>query len=340
MKLILHAGAHKTGTTSIQAALVGAAETLQKYGILYPVLPDWEHNHTGLISGLAGSESNVGRLVRVKLQALGLSREDYYRKQIESIRLQVERGNPSVVILSSEAFFNTEKYEVPRIVDDLGFGRQDVQVLVYLREPASHYLSLIQQKLKHSSTFKGPSSIKFWRTLSRYEDWFGGNMRVRPLEALNEGVIADIADVLGLPRTRLDQPERRNVSISAESMSVLQSFRQAAFPGEDDNVIPDCNRLFRELRRVESIIGCPRPKLRDSVVQKVQKSCAVGLEWLVDRFPEFQTVWRVDSPEDIRWNTPDRPLLVEDVCHVDQYLRSRILIELLLRQWQFQRPPT
>ena len=333
--LVLHAGAHKTGTTSIQGALSNSSVELQECGILYPALPFWEHNHTGLTAGLVQSDRDMGRLVRAKLSAMGLSREEFYSNQIDSIRLQIAKAQPRVVVLSSEAFFNSQRYNVPRLVQDLGLRLDQVKVLIYLREPPGHYLSLLQQSLKHSTRFKDPSSIKFSRTVGDYQEWFGESVRVRPIEGLSDGVISDIAEYLSCAQGVLGDVQRKNVSLSAESMSILQRFRLSAHPAKDDIVVPDCNRLFRSLRRAEGIVGYSRPTLLDSVVRTVWSSCEGELGWLFARFPEFEEVWGPDVLSGSDWKRPDRQLLVEDVCVVNQGVCSNLLMEVLLREWKF-----
>jgi len=53
MKLILHAGTHKTGTTSVQRALSGNFFWLQEHGFLYPELTDCKSCHNQLAHRIA-----------------------------------------------------------------------------------------------------------------------------------------------------------------------------------------------------------------------------------------------------------------------------------------------
>ena len=107
MRVILHAGTHKTGTTSIQIALDHNRNWLHERGYVYPKLRDGACNHNKLARSLARSElGNVN--VRSELAASSghtlilsaeglwatttcpedwdeFSRPDYWRRRIEQL---------------------------------------------------------------------------------------------------------------------------------------------------------------------------------------------------------------------------------------------------------------
>ena len=66
MRVIVHAGTHKTGTTSIQMALDLNRYWLQKRGYTYPKLCDGVYNHNEITQILARGESaNLGLLLEI-----------------------------------------------------------------------------------------------------------------------------------------------------------------------------------------------------------------------------------------------------------------------------------
>ena len=68
MKLILHVGSHKTGTTSIQAALAENRQWLQDENFTYPKLSDTSNSHNELAHMLAVAPADeidgIRRLIR------------------------------------------------------------------------------------------------------------------------------------------------------------------------------------------------------------------------------------------------------------------------------------
>lgn len=86
-----------------------------------------------------------------------------------------------------------------------------------------------------------------------------------------------LGSLVACPNGAVSDVKWKNVTVSAESMSVLRKFRLSAFPTKDDIVVTDCNRLLRALRRTEESVNCPRPVLRG----EVWRSCEGENEWLV-----------------------------------------------------------
>jgi hypothetical protein len=107
LRVILHAGTHKTGTTSIQAALDHNRDWLRERGYVYPKLRDGGHNHNELAQKLARTEGNFD--VRSEFEAASghtlilsaeefwavtarhedwgeFSRPDYWQRRIEHLR--------------------------------------------------------------------------------------------------------------------------------------------------------------------------------------------------------------------------------------------------------------
>src|SRR5688572_14535297 len=66
MRLILHAGTHKTGTTSIQAALAENRRWLSERGFVYPQLSFCSRSHNGFAHRLA--LAGKGESLRLELQ--------------------------------------------------------------------------------------------------------------------------------------------------------------------------------------------------------------------------------------------------------------------------------
>jgi hypothetical protein len=129
MKIILHIGPHKTGTSAIQAFLHSHAGMLSRQGIHYPDPGGGERNHHAIVFGLRTPslfEATVERLRHIVAQA----RNAAYR----------------VCIFSSEMFV---EHEVPIAALNGIFDGCEVQVVAYLRRPdhlwASAYAQLVKE---------------------------------------------------------------------------------------------------------------------------------------------------------------------------------------------------
>lgn len=150
-KLTLHVGSHKTGTTSIQAALTENRQQLLQEGILYPdispIFPFSKEAHHGLAHEMARDDANSAKNVK---------------ECIALIKKQAEKHNASIV-LSSEAFYrhelvgksigsNDELSDREAYVARMAalFQDFDVGILLYLRHPISFAESLYATKLTNS----------------------------------------------------------------------------------------------------------------------------------------------------------------------------------------------
>jgi hypothetical protein len=128
MRIFLHIGLHKTGTTAIQRFLNGIAHILLMQGVLYfpPVVGEYNHHHL----------------------ASRLRKEDDFAEISREINLQLEsfRGlGIHTCIFSSEVF---AEHEIP--VNRLSelFEGNDLTVLAYLRRPDHQWASAYAQLVK------------------------------------------------------------------------------------------------------------------------------------------------------------------------------------------------
>ena len=99
MKALIHVGANKTGSTSVQESLHASRDELLAAGILYPNLN--RRDHRDLVLGFKERPENV------KARKRGLTREQAVklgRAQAAMLDSQLTQLSPELVILSSEFF--------------------------------------------------------------------------------------------------------------------------------------------------------------------------------------------------------------------------------------------
>jgi hypothetical protein len=128
MKVILHIGPHKTGTTAIQTFMRANAAVLAKFGIGYPQFSiGAPHNHHGIVYGLQDPRTFEETVVAIK-----------------SSLDELAQVGMDTAVLSSEVFV---QHPVPIERLPEVFSGHDLHVLAYLRRPdhlwASAYTELL-----------------------------------------------------------------------------------------------------------------------------------------------------------------------------------------------------
>lgn len=150
MRLVLHAGLNKTGSTSIQTYLAGARAGLAQVGIIYPDLGG--DNHWRVAAELI-SRSGRG------LDPSGYLTERAARHGIDGTLdalagvIREMRGEDGILVLSHENFgINARLEEFARFVWSVD---PDVAItaLAYCRDPASLYLSSVQHRIRVRGAF-------------------------------------------------------------------------------------------------------------------------------------------------------------------------------------------
>lgn len=152
MKIVLHIGQSKTGTSAIQAYLTLNREVLLQAGVLYPV------------ASVAGMQIDFGNHNPLADALMGLSRYPYFTTEqyFETFFATAQKHASSTMILSAEHFFGGE----PRVWDvenDAAYYNQyrqkiarlapflqghDVDILVYLRPQVDWLASAVSQTVR------------------------------------------------------------------------------------------------------------------------------------------------------------------------------------------------
>lgn len=223
MKIVLHFGMPKTGTSSIQNTL--AKNTLP--GFVY--LPWRSPNHTGLLALLFEDRPHT-------VGAFSLGPDP--TKRVQSLRevwlpkteafLAAERDE--TVLISGERGFAVPKVAKQRIRDFLGQYTDDLQVYVYIRSPVSYIQSALQQNVK---TGLGSFELRdIWphyrRRIEELESVFGReavNLVHFDRQTLADGdVVSDFCARIGIPVSKI-QIERANESISLTTLGLMHAYR-------------------------------------------------------------------------------------------------------------------
>lgn len=250
MKIFLHIGMPKTGTTTLQSFLSQNRKLLLEQGYLYPRSPG-DRNHLKLPAFAMDQEriDNFRRglqLTRPKVMA------DFRGKFSQKFAQELSRTQAAQVVLSSEHFSAqlVHETEINRLREFLCRFCDQIQIIIYLRRQDDTLLSSYSTEVKAGRTEKLslPDEEEryryydYWQILQRWESVFGeDNISVRIFERaqlVENDLIKDFAYTTGIEISGAFQiPNQINLSLDADSCEFLRIFNRYVprFLGDDLN---------------------------------------------------------------------------------------------------------
>ena len=329
----------KAGSSALQVALKRARGSLLRKGVLYPLpVPVSDvlmaPNHNFMVAGITPYE----RLPRHYRQVFAANREtlenrfDRYWKRITA---QIRRHQPDTVILSGEAFFRKfTPNEVIKLKALVSPWASHIEMVFYVRRPSEYYLSSLQQRLKASHVVRSVKPNFYRRTIEQY-DKIANKIHVIPFvrSRLHDGDIgADFAWRLVpdcLAEFRAAAKGTVNETLSAEAMSILQSYRLQNHKDRRDIQTVDTEVLIRLLGNIERDFGMfTRPKLKTGIADEIDSFFLDDLTWLESSFGVS-----FDGLDLARLNGLPKERIsseaVETICEVDQVKREQLLTLLI-----------
>jgi hypothetical protein len=335
MRIVLHIGSSKTGTTALQASLTRNAHYLRQHGVLYPAVRAHPISHHFMAMRLL-ERTGLARSIRT----LYKDHPDLVVKDYEAnwrdVRRQVRKYRPHTLVLSSETLFMvTDAERGAEFRDLLRQFSDDISIVAYLRQPSAFYLSGVQQVLKSSGTFQPPAGIDFRASIEFYESLFGSRVNVAAFDRAtlaNGDIVSDFVQRY-LPTVDAGKmsPERSqtNETLSAETMSILQDYRRVNHPDSDYMLFIDSARFRMRLQEIEHRFGFRRrPSLREGLGPFIDHA-SVDLLWLRETrgitFPNIE----YDRIRPAIDNPYQECRKVSDICEMDEARRQEILMRVI-----------
>lgn len=244
MKILLHMGQGKTGTTALQQSLHTAADTLRERGVCYPRFGGTAIAHH-LLMPLCGAGP---KMPRWSLNDLG-GTEEAVRKARDAWAATCDdiRSNPpDLVILSSELLLGgTDPQEKARLVEILSQLSADIQPIIYVRHPVDFYRSSLQEMLKAETRLKPPVCLHLREMVEAVEATFPKPpiFVAYDKRTLFEGdtvpdfanrFLAPLLGPVSLP------PQHANLGLSAEALVLMVQLR-----AESGNTVEAARRVAR-----------------------------------------------------------------------------------------------
>ena len=249
VKITIHIGLEKTGTTTIQGFLNRKREELLDQGVLFPVAPG-KSNQT-LLAAAAMAET-----VNIRARALKTLGPDFAADLARKLKAEIDEAQPTRLLFSNEhcsSRLHTVE-EVQRLKDFLSQFGDETTILVYLRRQDEFLLSTYSTSVKSGSV--KPFAIPKGRKLhARYdyrvllELWSGvfGQAAMRPrLFQPNTWVggelLTDFCDAAELDLDEREAPTR-NLSLSAEGIELVRLLNKESGGERDGSVVRAVGKL-------------------------------------------------------------------------------------------------
>jgi len=292
MKLVLHIGSGKTGTTSIQNFFVRNAKELSEKGVLYPVSKSVAPNHILLPAGFVRENSIPIPHNRFYLDNFNKYKEDFSRF-MQALDHDIEKQRPDVLVLSAEQLFRDFS-----AVSALDFSAllqpyfDEITVVAYVRDPVSDYASRISQKVRTGSLMFPPAVREVRSVLEYYESQFPGCVHVNAFERdqlVNGDVVFDfvtkyVPEALGTLQAK--KLPSYNESLPVELLLKLQEQRLRFQPEGKRPAIETSAFISVMTKRFSKAYPAQKNgklKLKPKVEDYLRQS-ALDYRWLRDQY--------------------------------------------------------
>lgn len=342
MKIVLHIGMPKSGSTALQMGLHRNAASLQQHGVVYPSGDKYNlpKNHNILICAMRSAK----RLPRAFKQIYS-GQWETMRRDVEDFLTRVAeravKGEAQILVLSGEMLFRemppssiAKLQEILRRLDP--DGDPEIEVVAYVRRPADYYVSSMQQQLKASRNITVSKPVRYRAVLESYAPIaktltvVGYDRRTLHGGEINRDFLTRIAPDFGSDfRVKgLEKINAMNTTLSAEGMDLVHAYRSQNHPHSDRKFTSDTGEILRRLTALDAMVpGFVRPRPHEQVATYVDNS-SVDLLWLRDRFGVAFADVDYDA---IRSDLPPLapPEHVGDVCAMDPTRRAALTDALL-----------
>ena len=264
MKLYLHIGTEKTGTTSVQKFFRVNRDLLAENAILYPVTPgDQKHQ------GLAVAALRLSKLGEMR-KTFGIRTPDEARKfrddLVSGLTKEFSSKPYKTVVISSEHLSSRvlDDEEVQWLKDFLSPFFEEITIIVYIRRQDDYLLSTYSTSVKSGVTYLldmpteqiVENRYNHWAMLSRWAGVFGRERIVcRKFERsgmVSGDIVDDFLAIAGIDKSGYERPEDVNESLDAESLEFLRlfnkhvsQFSQSGANPMRDNLVPLLSKISR-----------------------------------------------------------------------------------------------
>lgn len=291
-RLILHAGMHKTGSTSLQNALSsGAGENVHVMRLGQP-------NHSAPCIALFAE--NPEQHFSFRRQGLGVDDLATKRQDLETrVRRQLRNRPEDTFVLSAEWLSTASEAALNRLKDRFCPHFKTTTVYAYIRPPADFMRSSLQQNIKTGAQKFSMHWPNYRERFERLDRVFGQeNVALRPYlpAAMERGdIVQDFAKWSNIAISN-DVAARRNSSMSAPALALIACYRRnSKTPVKSPESRKRDRQIFAELIALDG----PKFALCPQVVSQEIAAHGDDLAWI-----EARLGWALSPAAEIAVEAP------------------------------------
>lgn len=189
MRLILHIGTEKTGTTSIQKFFLKHRELLNSQSILYPKSTCGINGNHRWWPAFVYNNNFEDDFTLAKFSGDINLRKKILNEKFEEFKIEINNSDADCCLISSEQFSsrlgNNEIKNLKKILENLF---DEIFIILYIRKPINYAISLLTTSIKSGGTPKGLDIEAFkkrsnLKVIKKWSNFFSGkNFKVKLFE--------------------------------------------------------------------------------------------------------------------------------------------------------------
>ena len=309
-QIILHAGLHKTGTSSIQNNCHKYRDWLRERGIVYPgfkyrdkVFSNHSEPLIGVFATRPGKYGMPQRLMLEDASAIAAV-TDAFSRQLQQV---LETPDGDALLLSAEMVCEFSGKDMAELRRHLEKFTENLQVIVMIRSPQSSVESILQQRCRGGNLVEPDSLVGVvTERFKAVQKGFADILQVLNYHEARDhplGLVGCFLCHLGLPQDAVGQLEfvSTNARTSMESYKVMEAINQVYPAGKasDHGVrrhFSDMNALYNLPGQPFQLDGVAQSRLSESL----QAECAALERELGFSFPPLpprssQALWQAET---------------------------------------------
>ncbi|MCB1501612.1 MAG: hypothetical protein KDK07_17800 [Bauldia sp.] len=307
MKLVLHIGTEKTGTTTLQSSLRRSVGELEKQGVYFPLRTLGNQNHSNLVV-IAGGVDDDGYFRRKAEASLQVPPARFADTVLTRLKSEMSIRNCRSAIFTSELLHSrlVDIQSKQKLFNFLSEIFDDITVVIYIRSQASLAISRLTTLIVNGST-SIPRGIlpevsysyyfDYKTIIAEYESVFGGsNILVGLYDRclLKDGDIrSDFEQRARIEPGTLGRAADSNTGLSLEALEFVAEWNRISQEGDpsETGLRRDQLRAWMPLLRAHD---GDRPRPRPEDVDHFMAPYSAGNEWVRQRyFPERKTLFPI-----------------------------------------------
>jgi hypothetical protein len=257
MRLVLHIGSTKTGSSALQATLYARREALAAEGALYSGHGVVANAHHLLAAAV---HPGAWRMHSDALPAEEADRTAYFVDTAAAIRAEAAEAGAQTIILSSEYFWGSLPPATYRRLAE-AFAPTCVEVVAFVRRPDEWAMSSYLQAVKYGERrpfrewvqkqlMRPTSGLNYFRVINRWAYFLNARaVHVTRYEDVRDNVFAAFCGAVGLAVDTDVEMARVNPSPSPEGLRLLLEVNRSD-AGADDKA--EQRRAIMRTHRAEA----------------------------------------------------------------------------------------